>query len=238
MTKGTLPGNSGNPSKELFPFLRPFFPARHGFVHRLRPDPEGGSKWAAGATQHFSPEIGNRLPCATQGAAAASLREDCRRDPQFAADGGNEAVKGEAWGTRLGRWFHLPLESLHEGRTPQDPFVAQIVLPATPEFGHSRPTAQAADETAPLELWALAQWDASGDELAVGSLGAAQAAMELAKHYTSSLPGSGVAAEERGMASPGIAVEFREGLDHSGPEGIQVQVADKLEEVRLFLYSH
>jgi hypothetical protein len=40
------------------------------------------------------------------------------------------------------------------------------------------------------------------------------------------------------MARPGIAVEFREGLDHSGPEGIQVQVTDKLEEVRLFLYGH
>jgi hypothetical protein len=222
----------------LFPFLRPFLPARRGLVQRLRPDPEGGSKWAAGTTQHFSPEIGNRLPCATHGGAAASLREDCRRDPQFAADGGNEAVKGEAWGARLGRWFHLPLESLHEGRTPQDPFVTQIVLPATPEFGHNRPTPQAADETASLELGAPTSRDAGGGEFAVGSLGATQAAMELGKHYAGGLPGPSVAAEERGVASPGITVEFGEGLDHTSPEGIQVQVADKLEEVSLFLYSH
>jgi hypothetical protein len=62
--------------------------------------------------------------------------------------------------------------------------------------------------------------------------------MELGKYCASGLPGPSVVAEERGMASPWIAVEFREGLDRSGPEGIQVQVADKLEEVRFFLYSH
>jgi hypothetical protein len=62
--------------------------------------------------------------------------------------------------------------------------------------------------------------------------------MELGKYCASGLPGPSVVAEERGMASPWIAVEFREGLDRSGPEGIQVQVADKLEEVRFFLYGH
>jgi hypothetical protein len=35
-----------------------------------------------------------------------------------------------------------------------------------------------------------------------------------------------------------MPVEFSEGLDHTSPEGIQVKVADELEEVRLFLYNH
>jgi hypothetical protein len=66
-------------------------------------------------TQHFSPEIGNPLPGATQGGAAASPGEGCRRDPHFAADVCNEAVKGKARGARVGRAFHLLLEILHEG---------------------------------------------------------------------------------------------------------------------------
>jgi hypothetical protein len=66
-------------------------------------------------TQHFSPEIRNSLPGATERGAAASPGEGCRRDPYFAADVCNEAVKGEARGARVGRAFHLPLEILHEG---------------------------------------------------------------------------------------------------------------------------
>jgi hypothetical protein len=126
-------------------------------------------------------------------------------------------------------------ELLDEFCTSENPLISKVMLAAPAEGFDHRPTAETPDETAALKLGTAPLCDARGDKGTVGSPGPADGRAELLDDGLGRLPGAGHGSKEGAVAGPWVPIEATEVWDHPCAQGIQVEVADKFQQVRLLL---
>jgi hypothetical protein len=83
-------------------------------------------------------------------------------DPHVGADAGAEPLERPGRSESLPGGAALSLQRGHEVRTPEDPGIPQVGLPAPPEGGEARPAAQTPEEAAALEFRPAPPGDALG----------------------------------------------------------------------------
>jgi hypothetical protein len=137
--------------------------------------------------------------------------------------------------TRGGRRHRL-VQPLHKLRTAEDPLIPAIRLAPPAEGRDGLPPPQTAAEAPALQLGAAALGEAGDDEGPVGPPGAGDPGTELSEDGGSLLPGPGDGPAERPMAGPGVPVQGAELGDHLGAHRIKMEVADELQQVRLFFH--
>ncbi len=146
-----------------------------------------------------------------------------------------KGVEGKARGLRshrAGETF-AGEHGLHEGTVTQYPLIAPDALGG---LSHLRPRSVASREPAPCEVGPLPSREMVFHERVIPL--PCRVSAELQEHGACILPGVWRAVHEGGMARVGIDGEIGEPLDDPRPYRIEVDVADELDEVLLFLRQH
>ena len=140
---------------------------------------------------------------------------------------------GEGVGSRQGG--RLAAHRLDEGPAPQDPLVGRPAFPAPAQGGHSGPAVGAAAQAAPLEFGPPSLGYPFRHEGLVPAPGEAARWGEAGKHHVRVLPRDRPAAHQRAGPAPPVPGETPQVLDDLRPEGIEVEIADELQEIGFFL---
>jgi len=135
---------------------------------------------------------------------------------------------------RLSLFAHLS----HELGAAEDPFVGEVLLPASSQIANGHPSSQASDKAAPLQLRATALGRSSGSEGTVGRPGTPSSGSEVAEHLRGSLPGVRQGPNQGSMPAPRIAVQGLKVGDDSSAKRIEVKVADEFEKVWVLLHDN
>lgn len=160
-----------------------------------------------------------------------SERETLRHEPTEAIE-----IQGPK-GSR--RWDDLFVvggsvqDALDELGRSEDALIEGPILSAATDALDELPATRAASQAAALEIGEVFHGGSLADELAIDLARLANAISEMAEDEIGVLCGKVDISEENGMAGPRIVVEVVDGNGKAGFDGVEVDVADELEEVGL-----
>jgi hypothetical protein len=117
----------------------------------------------------------------------------------------------------------------------QYPLIEIFRLPSPSHAQYLRPPALASDKASARQLFYSPLAGSFPHILAVFVSGFSADSAELGQYAVGIHPGMLCLADDGPVAAPRVSVQFFDGLDNAGPQGIEMDVADKCQKVILFV---
>ncbi len=124
---------------------------------------------------------------------------------------------------------------LNEAATPKDSLVGGPALSAPRQIGHDLPSTGAAAKSAALKINLALAFDSLANETSIGLPGGSDAVAELGQNEVRILGGKLVLAEKNRVTAPPVVVQRLDGYREFGANGVEVEVSNQLEQIRLIL---